>query len=90
MPAPYGEIVRIGPNYDPNLTFAENRAAGNVETIGRERLAPQTKIRAGAPAQVVLLDSFQQEGFVNTNPNWGKPNNYQPVRSFRFSLRFTF
>jgi hypothetical protein len=91
VPAPYGEIVRIGPNYDPNLTFDENRAAGNVETIqAANGSLPKPRFIQGAAAQVVVPDPFQAHGFVNTNPNWGKPTNYQPVRSFRFSLRFTF
>jgi hypothetical protein len=91
VPAPYGEIVRLGAGYDPNLTFAQNRAAGNVETIqAANGTLPKPRFVQGAPAQVVVPDPFQNEGFVNTNPNWGKPNTYQPVRSFRFSLRFTF
>ena len=51
---------------------------------------PKPRYIQGAPAQVVLPDPFQNTSFVNTNPNWGKPTNYQPVRSFRFSLRLTF
>jgi len=51
---------------------------------------PKPRYVQGAPAQVVLPDPFQNTSFVNTNINWGKPTNYQAVRSFRFSLRFTF
>ena len=91
LPSPYGEIVKIGPNYDPNLTFEQNRQAGNVQSIqAANGSLPKPRYVQGAPAQVVLPDPFQNESFVNTNINWGKPTNYQAVRSFRFSLRFTF
>ena len=91
VPAPNGEIVHILPGYDPNLTFDQNRAAGNVESIqAANGSLPKPRYIQGAAAQVVLPDPFQNTSFVNTDPNWGKPTNYQPVRSFRFSLRFTF
>jgi len=91
VPAPNGEIVKIKDTYDPNLTFDQNRAAGNVETIqAANGSLPKPRYVQGAAAQVVLPTPTQGNGFVNTNINWGKPTNYQPVRSFRFSLRFTF
>ena len=91
VPPPNGEIVKILPSYDPNLTFDQNRAAGNVQSIqAANGSLPKPRYVEGAAAQVVLPDPFQNTSFVNTNPNWGKPTNYQPVRSFRFSLRFTF
>jgi len=91
VPAPNGEIVRILPSYDPSLTFDQNRAAGNVQSIQAPNGSlPRPRYIEGAAAQVVLPDPFQNTSFVNTNPNWGKPTNYQPVRSFRFSLRFIF
>jgi hypothetical protein len=91
VPPPNGEIVRILSGYDPNLTFDQNRAAGNVQSIQAPNGSlPKPRYVQGAPAQVVLPDPFQNTSFVNTNVNWGKPTNYQPVRSFRFSLRFTF
>jgi carboxypeptidase family protein/TonB-dependent receptor-like protein len=91
VPPPNGEIVRILPGYDPNLTFDQNRAAGNVQSIQAPNGSlPKPRYVQGAPAQVVLPDPFQNTSFVNTNVNWGKPTNYQPVRSFRFSVRFTF
>ena len=91
-PPPNGEIVRILPTYDPNLTFDENRAAGNVQSIqAGERLSAETQVRAGRSGAGGPAGSVpERTSFVNTNPNWGKPTNYQPVRSFRFSLRFTF
>jgi hypothetical protein len=91
VPSPNGEIVKIGPDYDPSKTFDENRALGNVRTIQPPNGSlPKPRYVEGAAAQVVLPDPFQATSFVNTNVNWGKPTNYQPVRSFRFSLRFTF
>jgi len=39
---------------------------------------------------VLLLDPTQNIVPVNTNPNWGKATATQPVRSFRFSVRYTF
>ena len=91
VPAPNGAIVRILPSYDPNLTFDQNVAAGNVQSIQPANGSlPKPRFIQGAAAQVVLPDPFQNTSFVNTNPNWGKPTNYQPVRSFRFSVRFTF
>ena len=91
VPAPNGEIVRILPSYDPSLTFDQNSAAGNVQSIQAPNGSlPRPRYIEGAAAQVVLPDPFQNTSFVNTNPNWGKPTNYQPVRSFRFSLRFIF
>ena len=91
VPTPYGSIVRAGPNYDPNLSWDQNVAAGNATVIsaGNGSL-PKPRFIGGAAAQVLLPTPTQTVGFVNTNTNWGRPTNYQPVRSFRFSLRFTF
>ncbi|HTS80103.1 MAG TPA: TonB-dependent receptor [Myxococcaceae bacterium] len=91
VPSPYGSVVQVGPSYDPNLTWDQNVAAGNavVLTPGNGSL-PKPKFIGGAASQVLLPTPNQTVGFVNTNTNWGKPTNYQPVRSFRFSLRFTF
>jgi hypothetical protein len=91
VPAPYGSIVRAGPNYDPNLSFQQNVDNGNAVILspGNGSL-PKPRFIGGAAAQVLVPDPTQQVTFVNTNPNWGKPTNYQPVRSFRFSIRWTF
>ena len=39
---------------------------------------------------VVLPDPDQQPQTYAINPNWGRPTQYQAVRSFRFTARFTF
>jgi hypothetical protein len=44
----------------------------------------------GAPGLVGLPDPTQQLIGANLNPNWGRPRQYQPVRTFRFGARFTF
>ena len=44
----------------------------------------------GAPGVVSLPDPSQQVSAASVNPNWGKPLQYQSVRTFRFSARFTF
>ncbi len=41
-------------------------------------------IRVGLPNQNGVLTS------TVTNLTWGTPTTYQPVRQFRFSIRFTF
>ena len=44
----------------------------------------------GAPGVVSLPDPTQQPIAANLNPNWGRPQQYQPVRTVRFGARFTF
>ena len=44
----------------------------------------------GAPGVVSLPDPSQQVSAASVNPNWGKPLQFQSVRTFRFSARFTF
>ena len=44
----------------------------------------------GAPGVVSLPDPAQNVTAASVNPNWGKPLQYQAVRTFRFSARFTF
>ncbi len=39
---------------------------------------------------VVLPDPDQQPQTYAINPNWGRPTQYQAVRSFRFTARFSF
>ena len=39
---------------------------------------------------VILPDPDQQPQTYAINPNWGRPTQYQAVRSFRFTARFTF
>jgi hypothetical protein len=44
----------------------------------------------GANLFVKLPTPDQTPDVYQINPNWGRPLTYQPVRSFRFSARFTF
>jgi carboxypeptidase family protein/TonB-dependent receptor-like protein len=44
----------------------------------------------GAPGIVSLPDPQQQAFGASVNPNWGRPLQYQPVRTVRFGARFTF
>ena len=91
VPAPYGSIVHIGANYDPNLPFDQNVANGNASVLQQSNGSlPKPRFIGGQAMQVLVPDPNQNLNFVNTNPNWGKPTNYQPVRSFRFSIRWTF
>jgi hypothetical protein len=55
-------------------------------SLPRPRVDPATggAIRVGLPNPSQALSSQV------TNLTWGTPTNYQPVRQFRFSLRFTF
>jgi hypothetical protein len=39
---------------------------------------------------VILPDPDQQPQTYAINPNWGRPTQYQAVRSFRFTARYTF
>jgi len=39
---------------------------------------------------VVLPDPDQQPQTYAINPNWGRATQYQAVRSFRFTARFSF
>jgi hypothetical protein len=39
---------------------------------------------------VVLPDPDQKPQTYSINPNWGRPTQYQAVRSFRFTARFSF
>jgi len=91
VPAPYGSIVHIGANYDPNIPFDQNVANGNASVLQQSNGSlPKPRFVGGQAMQVLAPDPFQNLTFINTNPNWGKPTNYQPVRSFRFSIRWTF
>ena len=81
--------VGAGPVYDPSKTFQENQAAGAVLRPGNGSL-PRPGYINGKTTQVLLLDPTQNIVPVNTNPNWGKATATQPVRSFRFSVRYTF
>jgi hypothetical protein len=91
LPAPNGSIVTLGANYDPSVSFAQNLAAGNATVVRPSNGSlPKPSYVAGAPAVVLLPDPTQVSNPVNTNPNWGRPLVYQPVRSFRFSVRWTF
>jgi hypothetical protein len=44
----------------------------------------------GANLFVKLPTPDQTADVYPINPNWGRPLSYQPVRSFRFNVRFTF
>ena len=44
----------------------------------------------GSPGVISLPDPTQAVTAVAVNPNWGKPLQYQAVRTFRLSARFTF
>jgi Carboxypeptidase regulatory-like domain/TonB dependent receptor-like, beta-barrel len=78
-----------GPVYDVTKTYQENVAAGAVLRPGNGSL-PRPSYVNGQTTQVVLYDPTQVLVPVNTNPNWGKATATQPVRSFRFSVRYTF
>jgi len=45
---------------------------------------------SGNRGLVVLPDASQTPVVAATNPTWGQPTSFQPVRQFRFSLRVTF
>ena len=79
----------VGPNYDPTKTYAENQAAGNVIVPANGSL-PRPAFYNGAVSTVLLLSPTQVVQPTVLNPNWGKPLAYQGVRTFRFSVRFTF
>jgi Carboxypeptidase regulatory-like domain/TonB dependent receptor len=80
-----------GPVYDPNLSFAENvkRGAAAVITAGNGSL-PRPEYVNGSPKQVLLPDPAQNPTPVTTNPNWGRPTEFQAARIFRFGVRVTF
>jgi hypothetical protein len=46
--------------------------------------------KAAPNLHVALADPLGAPIPVQVNPNWGRPLAYQAVRTFRFSLRFTF
>jgi hypothetical protein len=69
-----------------------NKAGASCTTgngsLPRPRADPNST--NGLGIQVGLPNGFGKLSGVPTDLSWGKPNNYQPVRQFRFSLRTTF
>ena len=87
LPSPIGAIV--SGSYDTTKSYADNVALGNVIRPSSGSL-PRPGFVNGGPANVLLFDPAQNVNVVQTNPNWGRALTYQTVRSFRFSVRYTF
>ena len=51
---------------------------------------PKPRYLAGGPINTLLADPTENMTPVAVNPNWGKPRTIQPVRVFRFGVRWTF
>jgi len=81
------------PGRDPGPII--NGTQGNVPApYGVNGSLPRGRVVAGPNGpeltSVVLPDPDQHPQTYNINPNWGRATEYQPVRSFRFSARFSF
>ena len=87
VPSPRGESPGPGPII--------NGTQGNVPApYGVNGSLPRGRVVAGPngpdPTTVVLPDGNQQPQAFEINPNWGRATEYQAVRSFGFTARFSF
>jgi len=69
-------------------TSAASSCAQGNGSLPKPHVDPNST--TGRAIRVGLPDRNGQLSSQVTNLTWGTPTNYQPVRQFRFSLRFTF
>src|SRR5262249_41512284 len=82
VPAPYGTVCQQG----QNLAACE----ANPLKAPNGSLPKPFLYADGTPVNVILPNIARQPVVLQSNPTWGAPTAFQPVRQFRFSLRATF
>ena len=87
MPSAQGGYVLQLARNGAATAAASSCAQGNG-SLPKPHVDPNST--TGRAIRVGLPDRNGQLSSQVTNLTWGTPTNYQPVRQFRFSLRFTF